>query len=280
MDKEERVLLTGDRVKRHYGREGLQDDLLAMIEGLGGERPAAEQLALVDEFHSRARAATTELAALARLTPGMRVLDVGSGLGGPARHLAETYQVNVTGIELTADYVRVARILTERAGLADRVKFRRGNAVSAPFAMNVFDCVWMQHVLMNVADKARLFTELRRILVPGGRLAMHEVIAFDGHNLHYPLPWARNPLTSFVPRPERLRVAVESASFSLVEWKDTTTLAIQWCRDLVDDSSQDARLHGLRTLLGPDAVEMVDNFLKNLTAGRLGVVMAVFEKAT
>lgn len=273
-------MLTGDRVKQHYGREGLEDAILAMFDANGHGRPTTDQLVLVDEFHSRARQATSELAKLAGLQPGMRVLDVGSGLGGPARHLAAEYGVHVTGIELTADYVRVARVLTERAGLADRVRFRRGNAVSAPFEMGVFDCAWLQHMLMNVADKGRLLSELRRVVKPGGRLALHEVVAFDAHNLHFPLPWGRTPVTSFVARPERLRTAVESASFELREWKDTSSLAIQWCRDVVEASGNDERLRALHALLGPDAVAMIDNFGKNLAAGRLGVVMAVFDRAS
>lgn len=271
--------MTGDLVQQHYGRLGIADDILAALDADAIAGFSAEELASFDELHSRAREATGELAALAELRPGMHLLDVGSGLGGPARHLALAFGVRVTGIELTADYVRVARILTARAGLADRVAFEAGNALSAPFMMGAFDGAWLQHMVMNVADKARLFAELRRVLAPGGLLVVHEIVAPDGYRLRYPLPWARTPATSFVPRPERLQTTLATAGFAGRVWQDTTPLAAAWYRAILDCPGDDPRLLGLHTLLGPDALPMIENLAEHLEAGHLGVVMGVFAKA-
>lgn len=272
--------MTGHLVQQHYAREGLADAILASLGEEAVGRFTAEELASFDELHSRARQATAELATLAGFRPGMRVLDVGSGLGGPARHLASAYGLRVTGLELTADYLRVARVLTERAGLADRVSFEQGSALSAPFATGSFDGVWLQHVLVNVADKARLFAELKRVLVPGGCLALHEVVSPNGHRLSFPLPWGRSPLTSYVPGPERLRTAIETAGFTVRVWRDTTPLAAAWCRGVDGYGSDDVRLAGLSATLGGDAREMITNLGHDLESGRLGVVMAVFDKTS
>jgi SAM-dependent methyltransferase len=261
--------MTGHLVQQHYVRAGLAD-------AFGRFTP--EELASFDELHSRARQATSELAALAGLRQGMRVLDVGSGLGGPARHLAASYGLHVTGLELTAEYVRVARLLTDRAGLSDRVGFEQGSALSAPFPTRTFDCVWLQHVLVNVADKARLFAELKRVLTPGGCLALHEVVSPGGHRPSFPLPWGRSPLTSYVPGPDRLRTAIENAGFTVRSWTDTTPLAAEWCRGVDDFGAEDVRLAGLSATLGEDARQMIANLGRDLDSGRLGVIMAVFDK--
>jgi len=132
-----------------------------------GDRYTEGDLASIDGFHTRARQATAELAALAGLRRDMHVLHIGAGLGGVARHLAATHGVRVTGLEALALCVRAARMLTASAGLADRVVFERGSPLAAPFATATFDRVWLQHVLLKIADKARLFAEARRVLVAG-----------------------------------------------------------------------------------------------------------------
>jgi SAM-dependent methyltransferase len=206
------------------------------------------------------------------------VLDVGAGLGGSARFLAARYQVHVTGIELVRDFVRLAHTVTHRSGLTDQIEFKHGNALSAPFPTDAFDCAWVQHVLMNIVDKARLVAELRRMLVAGGRLALHEVVARKVRPLRYPLPWARSPLTHFPPAPRRLRIAIASAGFTLRSWEDTTTAALEWWRAVAAGCRDDASRAGWETLLGDDAGEMIGNVVENLESGRMGIVMAVFLK--
>jgi ubiquinone/menaquinone biosynthesis C-methylase UbiE len=208
----------------------------------------------------------------------MRVLDVGAGLGGSARHLAGHYGVEVTGIEISPDLVRLADRLTDRAEFGARIQFQRGNALSAPFPMHAFDCVWIQHVLSSVTAKSRLFAELRRILVPTGVLALHEIVALDVRAVRYPLPWARSPLTHFPATARRLRTAIESAGFTLRVWRDTTPAARQWWREVARDV-RDELPHGWPALLGSEAAVMLDNLVFNLDEGCLGVAIAVFDRS-
>jgi cyclopropane fatty-acyl-phospholipid synthase-like methyltransferase len=230
-----------------------------------------------DQLHSRGGAATTELAELARLCCGMRVLDIGAGVGGPARHLAAHYGVHVTGIDIAPHLVRRAEELTRASGLSGHVDFQHGNALSAPFATHTFDCVWMQHVLSHIAAKGRLFAEVRRILLPRGVLALHEIVLLDSGAIRYPLPWARTPIAHFPAAPRRLRTSVESAGFRLRVWRDTTASAREWWRGAAR-GRRDQAVQYWPGLLDSDASLMLDNVVANLEDGRLGVAIAVFDK--
>lgn len=195
-------------------------DLLAAIEaglaGLGkgtaGLRP--EDLAAVDEFHLGGRQATRALAARLVLAPGMRLLDIGSGLGGPARYFAAEHGCDVTGIDATPAFVNVAATLTARVGLAERVRFVAGSAMAMSFPAGAFDGATVLHVGMNIADKAALFAAVRRVLRPGGFLAIFDVMATgDAGALAYPMPWAMDASASFVEPAAAYRAALERAGF-------------------------------------------------------------------
>ena len=178
-----------DGVRDHYRATGLKERLKTALAALGPDdrllTPA--QLAALDQFHTRGLAATAELADLAQITAEMSVLDVGSGVGGPARFLAATYGCRVTGVDLSEPFVEAANTLTERTGLSGRVSFETASALELPFDAGRFDVVLMQHVAMNISDRARLYREIRRVLRPGGRLAAFDVVLMNGEP-HYPFP--------------------------------------------------------------------------------------------
>jgi MPBQ/MSBQ methyltransferase len=156
-------------VERHYTRSQLERSILQALEGAGKdlERLSLDDLAPIDEFHIRGRAATRELAQEIGLDRQKRVLDIGCGLGGPSRHLASEYGCRVIGLDLTEEYCRVAEALSARLGLQDLVSYRTGDALEIPFEDGSFDVVWTQHVSMNISDKTRLYGETYRILRPG-----------------------------------------------------------------------------------------------------------------
>lgn len=213
-----------DAVRRHWDRADLADRILAALPALGGEpvRLTVEDLAPLDQFHAGGLAFTRRLAALGGLAPGDHVLDVGGGLGGPARTLAAEVGCRVTVVDLAPSYVEAGRRLTELVGLQDRVTFVVGDALALPFGTASFDVVWTQNSGMNIADKARLYATFRRVLAPGGRLVTQEPMAGPGGRAAYPHMWADDPSTDHLQTPGAMRSIIEAAGFAARHWEEVT----------------------------------------------------------
>jgi ubiquinone/menaquinone biosynthesis C-methylase UbiE len=268
-----------ESVREHYRATGLTDRLKTALATFGPEdqRLMPQQLAALDQFHTRGLAATAELAKLARIADDMAVLDVGSGVGGPARFLAATCGCQVTGVDLSEPFVEAARYLCERTGQSERVSFRTASALDLPFGDGRFDVALLQHVAMNVADRARLYGEIRRVLRPGGRFATFDVVSTDGEPPHYPVPWARTPATSFLLSAEATRGAIERAGFRVLAWRDDTEAARAWIAQV--RASGPPAGPNLAVVMGPDFAQLAANLARNLMEGRLGILTAVFEAA-
>jgi len=213
---------------RSLGDQYGDADLLARIDaalaaaGRDPARPARDDLAGFDEFHGGGRASTRELARAAGCGPGMRVLDVGAGIGGPARTLADEFDCRVSGIDLTEAFVATATALSERMGFADRTDFRVADATRLPFEDAAFDLVWSQNVLMNVADKARAFAEMARVLRPGGRAALEMNVSADGGEACYPTFWAEDPSISHLVTREQAEALLAGAGLAVLRIDDLT----------------------------------------------------------
>ncbi|MDW3682478.1 class I SAM-dependent methyltransferase [Cupriavidus sp. CV2] len=267
-----------DGVRDHYRATGLTERLRVALAVLGPEdQPLTpQQLDALDQFHTRGLAATAELAELAGITADMSVLDVGSGIGGPARVLAATRGCRVTGIDLSEPFVDAARYLTQRTGQSEQVSFRTASALELPFDDSRFDVVLLQHVAMNIADRAPLYREIRRVLKPGGKFATFDVVA-NGSELLYPVPWARTPATSFLLTAEATHEAIEKAAFRTLAWQDDTEAAKAWITQR--RASGPPPSPNLGVVLGPDFAQLFANLGRNLMEGRLGILTAVFEAA-
>ena len=265
-----------DSVRDHYRATGLTERLKAALAVFGPEdrRLTPEQLAMLDQFHTRGLAATAELAGLAGITADKSVLDVGSGVGGPARFLASSCGCRVTGVDLSEPFVEAARYLTERTGLGDLVSFQTGSALALPFAGESFDVVLLQHVAMNIADRAQLYREIRRVLRPGGRFAIYDIVANEGE-VEYPVPWARTAATSFLQTTAATRDAIEAAGFRTLVWRDDTVAAKEWIMRL--RSSGPPPSPNLGVVMGPDFAALSANLGRNIIQGRVGILAAVFE---
>src|SRR5258707_7511558 len=203
-----------DGVRDHYRASGLTERLKMALTAFGPDeqRLTPQQLATLDQFHTRGLAATVELAKLAGITTDMSVLDVGSGVGGPARFLAATYGCQVMGIDLSESFVDAARYLTKRTRQSERVSLETASALKLPFDDGHFDVVLLQHVAMNISDRTRLSREIRRILQSGGRFATFDVVLGSGEP-HYAVPWSRTPATSFLLTADATREVIEAAGF-------------------------------------------------------------------
>jgi sarcosine/dimethylglycine N-methyltransferase len=268
-----------DGVRDHYRATGLTERLKTALTAFGPDeqRLTPHQLATLDQFHTRGIAATVELARLAGIAADMSVLDVGSGLGGPARFLAATYGCQVTGVDLSEPFVDAARYLTERTGQRELVSFETGSALELPFDDGRFDVALLQHVAINIADRARLYREIRRVLKLSGRFAIFDVVLNSG-DPHYPVPWARTPATSFVLTAAATREAIEPAGFRTLAWQDDTEAANAWFAQL--RASGPPPSPNLGVVMGPDFMQLAANLGRNLIEGRLGILTAVFEAAS
>jgi SAM-dependent methyltransferase len=267
-----------DDVRDHYRATGLTERLKDALAAHWPENQTLtpQQLGMLDQFHTRGLAATTELAKLAGLTADMSVLDVGAGVGGPARFLAAAYGCKVTGVDLSEPFVEAARYLTLRTGQTERVSFHAGSALALPFGEGNFDAVMLQHVAMNIADRAQLYREIRRVLKPSGRFATYDVVVDSGEP-HYPVPWAHTPATSFLMTADATREAIEQAGFRTLASQDDTEAAKAWVLKLRESGPPPSPNLGL--VMGPAFAELTANLGRNLMQGRLGIFTAVFEAA-
>ncbi len=227
-------MIDPNEVRKHYGTASLVERIGDALRqaGLAERRIDWSDLTPLDQFHVRGLGATKELAAALNLNSDAAVLDVGCGLGGPARFLAATYGCRVTGIDLSQPFVNAARMLTERAELSHRVSFVQANALDLPFAAESFDDGWTQHVAMNIADRATFYASIHRVIKPGGRLAIYDVLTGDAGSPIYPLPWARTAEVSFLLTPDAMRSALANAGFEEVSWDDKTDAARAWAAEM------------------------------------------------
>jgi len=268
---------------QHYAPGDIDAASEAVLNALGKDASilTTADLEGIDQFHSGGLEATHLLAARANILASDRVLDIGGGLGGPARVLAQEIGCQVTVLDVTEGFCRVGEKLTARTHLSDSVHFVVGNALDLPFEDGSFDVVWTQHSSMNIADKVQLYAQIHRVLRPGKRLALHEVTVGLDEPLHFPVPWAANPAMSFLQSQSAFRETVAQAGFRELEWNDITAWTLAWFQERQRASQRSgvsANGLSLNLLLGPDAAIMTHNFARNAQEGRIHVVQAVFER--
>jgi SAM-dependent methyltransferase len=277
MSTQAKAIGTEAKVATHYGRPDLEQRILAALarEGKDPEKLTAVDLAPVDEFHVGGIESTQELAAHMELRPGMRLLDVGSGIGGPARYFAEKHCCEVTGIDLTPEFVQVANNLTARLRLNHLVEFRAGSALQMPFDPGSFDGAYTIHVAMNIADKAGLFREVRKVLKRGGLFTIFDILfganAKGGNEtLQYPVPWAASAETSFVAGVKDYREALHGAGFEIVRERGRSEFAIAFMERAMERMAQGGGpIVGLQLLIGEKTPAMMKSVLSMLKDGRL-----------
>lgn len=266
------------QVARHYGRSGIEQAFLDALRAAGKDPDhlSPADLSGADEFHLGGPAATATLAADLGLGPDLNLLDIGCGVGGPARHLAAAPGCRVTGIDLTAEFVEAAEGLTRRCGLSGRVSFRQGSALAMPFPDGGFDAATLLHVGMNIADKAALFAEVRRVLKPGARFGVYDVMRVGEGDLPYPMPWAAAPETSFVATPETYRRLLQEAGFTVEAEHDRSALALRLTREARErTAARGPSPLGPQLLMGPTAPQRVANVMAAVERGLIAPVEMV-----
>jgi SAM-dependent methyltransferase len=263
---------TEAKVAGHYGRGRLEELILGAVarEGKNPDNLTAVDLAAVDEFHLGGLEATQELAKQMELCAGLRLLDVGSGIGGPARYFAAEHNCRVTGIDLTEEFVRVARSLTTRTKLDGLAEFRQGSALELPFERDTFDRAYMIHVGMNIADKSGIFREVRRVLRPAGLFTIFDILRTGDGPICYPVPWALSEETSFVATVKDYRDALQSAGLRIAHERGRGPFAIEFTERIMARMAQGGPpALGLHLLTGEKTPIMVQNILAMMKEGVL-----------
>ncbi len=258
-------------VEQHYTQGALADTILDALRRMGKDpdRLTAADLTPVDEFHIGGRQATIDFAEEMGIRPGMRLLDIGSGLGGAARYFAGERGCTVAGMDLTEEYVRVANDLARRTGLDGSVSYRQGSALDLPFEAASFDGAYMLHVGMNIEDKARVFAEVRRVLQPSGLFGIYDVMRTGDGELAFPVPWAATAATSFLQSPAAYRHLLEVAGFIILKERRRREFAIEFFQQMrarIRQAGGPPPL-GLHLLMGASSAEKVANMVDSLERG-------------
>ena len=262
-------------IAQHYTHGSLEAALLDGLRqsGKNPDRIDPDDLAAVDEFHIGGRQATVEFGDQLGLRPSLALLDIGSGIGGPARYFAHHRKCRVTGIDLTDEYVRVAAALSQRAGLGGEVTFVQGSALALPFPPGSFDGAYMLHVGMNIADKATLFGQVKRALRPGGVFGVYDVMRIGAGDLAYPVPWARTAESSFVAAADDYRRLLREAGFAVQKERERRAYAIEFFKKMQARVAESGLpVLGLHIVMGADFPHKVKNLVANLENGLLAPI--------
>lgn len=264
----------------------LHGNLLNAIEaalptlGKTTENVTIEDLAPVDEFHIGSRLATDNLIGQLNFTETSHVLDVGCGLGGAARYLASNYKSQVTGIDLTPEYIETGKVLSTWLNLDKNVTLHQGSALSMPFENNMFDGGYMLHVGMNIDDKASLFSEIYRVLKPGASFGVYDIMRQKDGELTYPVPWATESSTSKLSTPAEYIKALSDAGFDVSEENNRRDFALEFFKQLrVKTEANGGPLPlGLHILMQKSTAGKIKNMIDNIANGYIAPVEIIATK--
>ncbi len=271
----------GNRVASHYSEDRALADVIARHFKNAGKDLSTlttEDLATVDEFHIRGRKATLELAAQMKINADSHVLDIGSGLGGPVRTVAETYGCRVTGVDLTQTFCDAASAMSNWVGLGKTTTFKQGDATNLPFADRQFDAAMTIHVAMNIAAKDKMYAEARRVLKPGSIFGVYDVLQGEGGDVLYPVPWAREPSISHVATPVQMKSLLTGAGFKIINTADSTEESQAFFERLTAQMAKTGVSPvAWRLFLGDAFPEMARNQVRNVTERRIRTVSYICE---
>ena len=275
------VSATEATVDRHYGGADICDRITAALASAGKDLAALrrEDCTPFDEFHGGGITSTRDLALFAGVRAGHQVLDIGCGIGGPARTLAAEFGCDVTGVDLTTAFIDAAEMLTDKLNMADSCRFKCGSATAMPLPDGAFDVVWSQNMMMNIQDKATFFGEVHRVLRPGGTFAFEAVLAGSGEPVYLPTFWAADPAINFLVTRAVLENLLGAAGLESVSVVDTTQQVIENSRKRQQAfAAEDPTQLTISVIVPDDATIKMGNALRNTEEGRTTTIKATFSK--
>lgn len=267
-------------IENHYLKEELYEDIVNRLieQEIDINEVKRSDIAGADEFHVRGAAVSKELAESINLE-GVTVLDVGCGLGGPCRMLADEYNCQATGIDLSNEYIRTAKKLSKLVKLDSKTSFVQGDATSLPFGDNMFDVVWTQHVQMNIPDKEKLYSEISRVLKPGGHFLYYDILKKEEGEVNYPMPWASTSDMSFLFKETDMDALLTQFGLTKEQSNNQTQAGIDFFNALVAKLKEfGPPKMGLNVLMGETTKPKLMNLLNHLKTGELELKSGVYKK--
>lgn len=270
-------MLSANHISEHYGSAGLSQRIVSALRKAGKSLDSltVEDLAPLDQFHTRGLAATRELVSFAGVKEGWRILDVGSGLGGPARVFASQIRCHVTGVDITKEFCEAATLLSTLTSLEDVTEFHHATATALPFDDAQFDLALTIQVQMSIEDKERFYAEIFRVLRPGGRFAFQDIMSGSGGEIVLPVPWATRRESSFLIAVDEFRAMLKKRGFHIEKLDDISAEALAWRKQQPAAAGLAASTLGLQVVMGEQFATMQSNQIRNLEEHRVTYVRGV-----
>ncbi len=267
-------------IENQYHLNGLYEDILARLgeQEVDMEKVTRNQIAGGDEFHVRGAEVSRELARGIGLD-NSAVLDVGCGIGGPSRMLADDFNCKVTGIDLSHEFIRTASALSRLVGLQDKTEFVQASALDLPFEDASFDVVWTQHVQMNIKNKSKFYSEIDRVLSTKGTFVYYDIFRKNGEDVDYPVPWADDASLSFLDTPANMQCILRELGFRKIQSTDQTYEGSQFLMGLFENLRKNGPPKiGLNVLMGASTKEKLVNILKGLDEQKILLQSGIYKK--
>lgn len=266
-------------IERQYYRPELFESILEKLQEQGIVIVTRKDISGVDEYHVRGAEVSLELAREAGFAKNTKVIDIGCGIGGPCRMLAEEYGCIVTGVDITEEFVRTARLLSGLTGLDELTSFVRADALHLPFADAVFDVAWTQHVQMNIENKSTFYAEMKRVLAGGGRFIYYDIFKRNDQPLYFPVPWADEASLNFLMTVQELDEILIQLGFKKISTTDQTEKAKEFLTLLLDKMAKgNISRVALSLVIGISAKQKFENLLRSLQEGRIELQSGIYQK--